>query len=282
MIPEHNIAPDKRLFPELLEEQELPEEELALVEEEGFVQRAIAYLLEELTDEEARQFEDEGFARTSWAAQMRLVEEDLIDAYLRAELTQARRQGFERNYLVTEARQQRVLTAAALLRHGDAIGPTKPTWAERFRAFWSSQAWSLRPAAVLAVVVIIIGSAMWLTRPRPHSPQTFAALTLAISTSNRAEGVQAGKVKLSPNHDALKISLLLPVPLPPAARYRVELENESGATKPLEIAGQDAQTISVVITAAQLARGQYVLKLFAIKDDGTEQRVNGSYFFIIE
>ena len=79
----------------------------------------IAYLLKELPEEDLERFEDECFARESWPDQIELVEEDLIDAYLRNELTPERRQRFENHYLTTQARQERVIMAAALLRHVD-------------------------------------------------------------------------------------------------------------------------------------------------------------------
>ncbi len=254
-------------------------------------ERIIAYLLEELPEEELEQFEDECFAQESWPAQLSSIEEDLIDAYLRGELTQEQRQRFEQNYLTTEARRERVLMAAALLRHVDerqaaakatvGVQPAEQTWTERLRAFWNSQTWALRSAAALTVLVIIVG-VLWLARPRTPSTQTFATLTLNISSSNRADGAQAGIVKLPLPASALRISLMLPERLPPAVRYRVELENSKGETKPLEIAGQDPQFVSVVIPAEELAREQYVLKLFATKADGTEQRILGSYFFNAE
>jgi methionine-rich copper-binding protein CopC len=253
-------------------------------------ERIIAYLLEELPEEELERFEDECFAQESWPNEINLVEEDLIDAYLRNELTPERRQRFERNFLTTEARQERVSMAAALLRQVDeynaasqtvvAVPPAEPTWTERFRAFWSSQTWTFRTATAIAIVAVITG-ALWFFSRTP-SPRTFATLTLTISNSNRAEGAQAGEVKLAPDVEALKISLTLPQQSPPAARYRVVLENNNGETKSAEVAGNDAQSVLVVIPAAQLARGQYALKLFAIKPDGTEQRINGSYFFIVE
>jgi hypothetical protein len=254
-------------------------------------ERIIAYLLEELPEEELRQFEDECFEQVRWQEQILPVEEDLIDAYLRDELTQEQRQRFERNYLTTEARRQRVIMAAALLRHVDecqaapssiAVPPDRPTWSERLSAFWSSQTPPLRAVAALALLAII-GSALWLLLFRPPSHQTFATLTLAISVSNnRAEGIQAGTVRLPLNADALKISLKLPGGLPPSAGYRIELENDRGETRRLEIAGQEAQSVSVVIPATQLSRGQYALKLFVAKADGAEQRINGSYFFTVE
>src|SRR5918911_605367 len=78
-------------------------------------ERIIAYLLEELPAEELERFEDECFAQADWPAQLELVEDDLIDAYLSDELPHERRQRFEQNYLTTQARQDRVEVAAALL-----------------------------------------------------------------------------------------------------------------------------------------------------------------------
>jgi methionine-rich copper-binding protein CopC len=255
-------------------------------------ERIIAYLLEELPEAELEQFEDECFAQENWPVQIDLAEEDLIDAYLRDELTPEQRQRFERNYLTTEARLERVRVAAALLRHVDeyhvdaqapvATPTTELTWGDRFHAFWSSQTWTLRAVAALAPVAIIAG-VLWLSIFRAPSPNAFATLTLTISaSSNRAEGVQAAKVRLPLDASALRISLTLPERLPQAARYRVELVNDNGETKSLEIDRQDAQSVSVVIPAAQLARGQYALRLFAITANGAEQRIPGSYFFTVE
>lgn len=254
-------------------------------------ERIIAYLLEELTEEEREQFEEDCFAQESWPAQISLCEEDLVDAYLRGELPPAQRQRFEQNYLTTTARQERVVMAAALLRHVDEKSPaavkavarpaTQPTWLERLFNFWQSQSLTLRAATALVLVVAIAG-AVWLLALRKPPPQTLASLTLTVSVNNRAEGNQASKVKLPLGADALRLSLTLPEGAPTATRYRAEVVNSNGETKPLEIAAQDAQSVSVIIPASQLTRGQYALKLFAVKDDGTEQRINGSYFFTVE
>lgn len=255
-------------------------------------ERIIAYLLEELPEAESEQFEDECFAQESWPTQINLVEEDLIDAYLRDELPPEQRQHFEQNYLTTEARHERVLMAAALLRHFeecDAVAgrvedakPSETTWTGRFKAFWNSRPRALSAATAFAVVAVI-ACALWLSFSRAPSPKTFASLTLAPSLNHtRAEGAPADKVKLPLNADALRIFLKLPEHPASIVRYRVEWESDNGETEPLEITGQDAQSIQVVIPAAQLARRQYALKLFALKADGTEQRLNGSYFFTVE
>lgn len=250
-----------------------------------------AYLLGELSEEESERFEEECFAQESWPAQIDSVEEDLIDDYLRDRLTPERRRNFKRSYLTTPARVERFLMASALLRHVDARTESVPepspepapppglTWAERLRALWRGRPWVPRTAVALAALAVV-ATLWWAARPRP--PQTFATMTLTAGVSNRAEGVRAGRVTLPLDADALKISLVLPEGAEPAARYRVELESGGGQALPLEASGPEAGAVSVVIPAAQLARGSYALKLFAVPADGPERRIPGSYFFTAE
>jgi hypothetical protein len=253
-------------------------------------ERIVAYLLEELPTEELERFEDECFAQETWPDEIYLVEEDLIDDYLRNLLTPQQRLHFEQNYLTTAARLGRVRKAAALIRHVDehlpaapaiaAESPIKQTWAEWFRALGGSHSWALR-VAVASVAVAVIAGSWWLSRDHALPPQTIATLTLKVSQSDRAGGVQPARAPLTPETDALKISLTLPNPPAQPVSYRVQLENVDGETKTAELAGQDAQSVSVLIRAAQLTRGQYAVNLFAVKTDGTEQRV-GRYFFNVE
>ncbi|HEX8888605.1 MAG TPA: hypothetical protein VF779_05490 [Pyrinomonadaceae bacterium] len=252
-------------------------------------ERIIAYLLGELPAEESDQFEDECFAEEHWPMQISLAEEDLIDHYLRGELTTEQRQRFEQNYLTTEARKERVVMAASLLRHVDeqshdsiAEDAREVTWIGRLRASWGGPRWALTTALALASIVIVVGGLLWLYRPLPSRPQTFATLTLTISSNSRGEGSPVSKVKIPPEAEGLRVSLKLPDGLPQVGRYRIQLENEKGETKPVELAGQETQSVSVLIPSAQLTPGEHVLKLFIVKDDGTEQRIPGSYLFIVE
>ncbi|MDQ3802629.1 MAG: hypothetical protein M3416_02080 [Acidobacteriota bacterium] len=266
-------------------------------------ERIIAYLLRELPAEEAERFEEECFAGESWPAQISSVEEDLIDAYLRGELTPERHQCFRQNYLTTAARRQRVAMAAALLRYVDTLPdevepdevepvapapPAAPTWAGRLIAVWGRQTWALRAGVAVAVIAIIAGS-LWLFRQRAPEPRTFATLALTIIADDtrdargpRPGGGQPGRISLPPGTDALRVSLKLPGQPGPAARYRVELVNDGGGMTPLAAAGREGESVSVEIPAGQLKRGQYVLRLFAVRPDGAQQRIPGHYSFIIE
>jgi hypothetical protein len=259
--------------------------------DENFDNRVVAYLLGQLSEQEAEQFEDECLAQECWPPQIEAVEDDLIDEYLHGELSREQHQSFELNYLTTEARQARVRTAAALLRHVCEPDPVSvapvvvvsngKTWTEQIRACWESRSWQLRAAcAVTALVIVVGGASLYRVSVRP--PRVVATLNLTSSVGNRSEGPQARTIKLPPDAGALRVSLMLPNNAAPGLRYRVELDSEDGETTPLAVAGQDDKSVAVVIPVSKLARGQYALTLFAFKDDGTQQPVYGTYTFSVE
>jgi hypothetical protein len=258
-------------------------------------ERIFSYLLGELPEEESERFDAECFAGEDWpeqTKQIRLVERDLIDAYLSGELTPEQRQHFEVNYLTNEVRLKRVATAAALLRHVDTLKteeapaptPVKHTWINSLITFWRGRSLALRAGLAVGVVLVLTGGA-WLYRTRTTSPRVIATLTLTISAdNNRAEGDTPGIVKLPPDPDAgaLRINLRLPDKSATAAGYRAELINNDGKSIPLSVVRRDAEFVSVEILAARLTRGRYALRLFAVRTDGTEQRVSGLYLFNVE
>lgn len=260
------------------------------------------YLLGNLTEDVRQQVEERLLTEEDFFAELLFSEDELIDQYLTEKLSGEQRDKFEQHFLSTPERQQKLRFGRAFNRYTSemseatfkpnvetgqapsvAMPPSPPgsTWSDRLRAFSRSQPWALRTAMALALIVIIAGT-WWLSRPRTTSPQTFATITLHVSSNTRAEGAHATKVPLPLNADALKISLTRPARSTPAASYGVELMNSRGETKSLEVAGQDAQSISIIIPAAQLTRGRFALKLFTLGADGTEQRINGDYFFTVE
>jgi hypothetical protein len=268
---------------------EPPSEEPEHLRGEPFARRAVLYLLGQMSEEEAEQFEDYCFAQERWPSQVGLVEGDLIEEYLHDELQPEQRALFEQNYLTTEARQERVRVAAALLRRVCASEVVEPpvvvpegvTWAERFKAFWGGRSQGLRAASAVAVLVIVIGG-MWLYLARVRPPRPVDTLRLNGSVINRSEGVHARTIKLSPTAAALRVFLTLPERATPATRYRAELDSEDGETTTLAVEGQEGQAVSVLIPTSLLSRGQYAVTLFIVKDDGTEQPVYGTYFFNVE
>jgi hypothetical protein len=268
-----------------------PPDEPEYLTTEAFADRVVSYLLGQMSEEESEQFEDECFAQKHWPSQVKLIEEELIDAYLHHDLSSEQRELFERNYLTTVTRQERVRVVAALLRQvcqrddvvveQPVVGRAEGTWAERLKAFWGGRTRGLRVASAVAALVIISGvSWLYLSRVRP--PRAVATLRLTSSVINRSEGVQASTVKLPPDADALRVFLTLPERATPAPHYRAELDSEDGETTTLAVEGQDGRAVPVLIPASLLSRGQYAVTLFAVKDGGTEQPAYGTYFFNVE
>jgi hypothetical protein len=247
-------------------------------------ERTIAYLLEELTAEDAEQFEEQLFAEQEWPeAELDAAEQELIDAYIRNELTPDRQQHFENKYLTTEARRERVLLAKAFLRV-ICPGSFKERLTEWVAGFWKGPAPRFATPRFATLALLIFGVALalvWFVL-RPRAPQSFAYLNLSTATETRSESSQAQKVTLPLGKDALRISLSLPAPAPTGAAYRVQWDDVHGRLGDLKVESQDEKSVSVVIPAAKLSRGQYALKLYRRNPDGSEQRVNGNYFFTVE
>ena len=245
-------------------------------------ERTIAYLLDELPEHEALQFEDECFSQPEWPeVELQSAEDDLIQAYIRNELSPDRRRRFEENYHTTAARIEKVLIARSALQ---VMCRQKPTWTERLLAFVKSLVFAPqftvpRFAAIL-VTFGLVATVLWFSRTTP--PRTFAHINLAISYGNRAAGGSSQNVKLPLAEDALRVSLSLPETATQNATYRVQWENKKGSIGDLAVENPNANPISVIIPANKLAPGQYALKLFRKNPDGTEERVHGNYFFTVD
>lgn len=236
------------------------------------------YLLGQLADSARDDVEQDILVNEELFAELLIVEDELTDEYVDGRLSQADRTNFESHFLATPERQQNLRFARALNRYVANHSGRRESTRRPVRGVWNS--WPLRAAAAVAVVAIIAGA--WWLHVDQSRPKTFVPLTLTIGAVTRSEGLPVPKVTLPLNADALRISLRLPEPSAAAVRYRVELLRGNRGTQPLDIAEQDAQSLTVVVPAEQLPRARYVLELFAIKADGTERRINGGYQFAVE
>lgn len=229
-------------------------------------ERLTAYLLRELTEEEAEQFEDQCFAHEKWPADLDAAERELIDAYLGNELGEDRRLRFEKNYLATDARKARVLTAQSLRQ----VLTRKPTKKEPSKGLW-------RKSLVLpAVVLLLVAIAIWLVSPA-------FPFVLGIRDTSIAITLKPGqdeKVGLPFPYDVLKIYLILPEPSPDTVSYRVQWMDAHGVRGDLKgEEGFRGAALLVRIPAAKLREGQYVLKVHEIYRNGTESHVSVNYYF---
>lgn len=141
----------------------------------------VRYLLGDLSQEEQVQIEDRAFAEPGYLVALQAVEVDLIDAYVNGELSPAERRGFERQFLVSPQRRQKVAFArdlarvAAEAKAAEAAPALRASaWQSFFRALrgWNP---ALQFAAGVAAVILLAGVS-WLTVSNVTMRSRIAAL----------------------------------------------------------------------------------------------------------
>ena len=244
-------------------------------------ERVRRYLLGQLSDGAGDEMERDLLANEEMFAELLIIEDELTDEYVNGGLTPDERANFERHFLATPERQEDLRFAQALNRYVKANKNNKQMAGGHVPVFRYNQTFLFKAIAAVAIVGVLLG-AWWIVRQRPPARQNLATLTLTISASDRSEGIRAKAVQLPRDADGLQLLLQLPDQSVVAVRYRVELEHEDGEKKSFEAAASERQSISVVIAAAALKRGLNSLKVFALRSDGKEQRIPGSYFFTVQ
>ena len=118
------------------------------------------YILGELSQEEREKLEEQYFVNEETWSELQAVETDLIDCYLRNDLTPAQRAQFEKHFLASPRRQRRLefarlrMDAASLPEH-QAAGHLRPIALARSFVFQIGFAMA---AAVLIVAVVILSA----------------------------------------------------------------------------------------------------------------------------
>jgi hypothetical protein len=244
------------------------------------------YLFGQLPDADEESLEFRLLTEPAFVEEFDTVVDEVTDQYVRNELEERERKGFEKIFLTTAEGRQKVRFTSELLDRADnergqlvakpAKEPAEPGFFDRLRAFWRVQ--SLRAAATAAAIVIIASGAYLLSTPA----RSYATLSLAISTVTRAEGPAPQKVKLESGVPGVEVHLAIPEQAKGAKDFRVKLVSNDLSEHDLTIEKRDAQIVTVKIPASLLSRGQYAIQLSGINPDGTEARIPGSYYFNVE
>lgn len=250
------------------------------------------YLLGQLAEEEQQAIEQRLLTEDDLFEELEVSEDELFDEYVADELTPVDRKQFEEYFLSTPERQRELKFAAGLRQYvakktlpNDATPRSASlpgaSRAGRTPTAWLGQSQLYRIAAIAAFVVVIAG-AFWFSRMDRHPPTKYATFTLTLSNNNRADGGAVTEINLPLTANAVRLYLKLPEALDQTARFRVELLKDSGQTINIENVARIEQAAVVELPAAQLSRGEYALRLYVVKPDGTEQRINGSYFLSVK
>ena len=236
------------------------------------------YLLGHLSDEEQGQIEERLMIDDSLFEEMEISKGELIEEYFAGELNQDERQWFENNYLAsTEGRERHALALAISgLKQREPAPVHKPSFSEKLAAFWSRPSWAV-PVAVSAVLIVVVAG-IWLSKvQQPGTTVSVALINTQISRSN-GDTALPPRVNLPRDTGELRASLALPKPFPQGTRFQAVLDNQTDR-KRVNVVDHKENAVTVAIPAQELPRGEYALELTALKTDGTEEAVPGSYRF---
>ena len=225
------------------------------------------YLLHEADEQEQEEIQRRYFTDPEYLALLEAVEGDLIDAYVRRELSHAQRARFEKYFLCTRSRRERLRMAEALQQN---LRPVR-------------KAWPRVALAIAASLLVIVGIAAWLLATRnsppatpepiqraetPRPPVTMAVTLLPGLTRDSAA---PQKIALAPNVELVRVNALVELDGDwPELRASLGTWTQSNLTLNAD------RTVTVTIPVAQLAPGQHVLVLTSADEP------LGDYAFVVE
>ncbi|HJU91779.1 MAG TPA: hypothetical protein VJ656_02500 [Pyrinomonadaceae bacterium] len=248
------------------------------------------YLLGQLDEAGEERLELRLLTDFAFSEEFDTIVDEIADQYAGEEFEGEAREQVEEHFLKSEERQQKVEFARELMQRAatartvnrvavvPAPTPT-PRFMESVRAFLRSPSLSLRIATAMATLIIVVGLA-FLARPLFFpSSGVDELISLNISSSDRASGSERESVRLEPGTRRLRIELKLPDQIPQAQNYRVELLDSQQRSRNLPVEERTAQSIIVAVQANEMTPGSYIIQLWAVNPDGTEQRIRGNYGF---
>ena len=161
------------------------------------------YLLGELSEEEQTQLEERAFSDPDYLQQVRAGEKDLIDEYVRGELSDTMLPAFERRFFASEHRRRQIEFARAftqVVAEGPAtasseVAPAAITsWWNSFLLFRRGPHLAFR-FSLAAIALIVIAGGVYLLRESTQSrreqaqiqPQATPANAIAKPTEERAQ-----------------------------------------------------------------------------------------------
>jgi anti-sigma factor RsiW len=143
-------------------------------------QIATRYLLGELSEQEQAALEERYFRDPQAFNEVLQVESDLVDAYARNQLSAEMRDQFERSYLQSPSRRNRVQFARALTTRIDerekAVARTEQSavqisWKQRFLAILGGPRPAWRFAMALVIMLVAIAGVWWWRQQRREAAQ---------------------------------------------------------------------------------------------------------------
>jgi hypothetical protein len=273
----------------------------------------VQYLLGNLTEEQEVEVEDRAFADANYLGALEAVEADLIDSYVRGQLSQAERRAFERRFLTSPSRRSKVEFARALSKvASESQAAGRPAGRPSLLGFMRGWSPTVRFATGLAALMFIAG-VTWLivqnaamrTRvaeletqrrdrvippPQQQSPTPAVAAPPVVASLVLLPGLTRGEQRteqlaLNPSAQIVHIQIQLEA-RDDYPRFRLELRTRSGEEilTRSNLPRQETRAgygVSFDVPASALAAGQYELALKGVLNDQSVQDV-GYYYFTVQ
>lgn len=173
------------------------------------------YLLGRLNEDERMGLDERLLTDEEFATRVQLAESELTDDYAAGRLDPVERDLCAKRFLVTEERRRDLRFVSNMQDYAGAqtsatdIPPVKTSWREGFAGFFafpSPRAWAT--AGSFAVLIILLGLAWFLTRPRRETPPMIA----------RNEPIPAFSPQASPQTAASPVAVTPSPELPPVKK----------------------------------------------------------------
>jgi hypothetical protein len=164
--------------------------------------QAVKYLLGELPEDEQSRLEERSFCDPEFSELLSEAEDDLVDQYVRGELSAQERERFERHFLISKRRREKVGLARALLQlqssSATSVSPSsakeRPTAVLRWKLLLDSLR-SPGPAlsyAFAAAALVLLMAGFWLRSELSDSRGEVACLqTEGTAQESRREQLQS-------------------------------------------------------------------------------------------
>lgn len=257
------------------------------------------YLLGQLSSEQLSEFEERLLTENDLFEELEIGEDELVDEYLREELTPADRAGFESHFMAAPEHREKLNFARAFRKSltnrvglpdqapspaqsaeprvvedsgqeaPAVLAPAKKSWFEFLGI--RNPAFGYATAAALVLIVVGVSWVVWRRTSAPRDPGRVHSVVLA-SGLTRGDGEAPKKVAVSADIDTLRLQLLLPdnryqsyeaTLLDPEGRALTTPPNLTTET----VNGQPAVTFD--IPANLLPPGDYRVKLSGLNPDGS-------------
>ena len=251
--------------------------------------------------EQQSQFEERLLTSDAVYEELVIIEDELIDEYLREELSASERESFESHFLAAPEHQEKLRFARTFTKYVAAEGPKyqvatdervaeePPTQTSRPSSRWFGFLPIRNPIygyALTAALVLVVVGVTWLgwrtLNPGPRDPGR--VLSVALTPGLSRDAGDGGKTLTVPaDTDTLRLRLLLAELRHNSYEATLDAEGRTLTSKsnlPKEVVnGQPAVVLDV--PASLVSTGDYRVKLSGVNPDGNSESV-ASYSFRIQ